>query len=93
MALSTAENWNLESVIEELEPPAMGRLAEVRAPALVVVGDLDMPSSLEIAEAIDENVKGAEVVVMSGVAHMVNMERPEEFNEVVLEFLAKTLPD
>jgi pimeloyl-ACP methyl ester carboxylesterase len=93
MALSTAENWNLESVIEELEPPAMGRLAEVRAPARVVVGDLDMPSSLEIAEAIDENVKGAEVVVMSGVAHMVNMERPEEFNEVVLEFLAKTLPD
>jgi pimeloyl-ACP methyl ester carboxylesterase len=29
---------------------------------------------------------------MSGAAHMVNMEKPEEFNGIVLEFLAKTLP-
>jgi pimeloyl-ACP methyl ester carboxylesterase len=92
MAMGTAENWNRESVVKELDPPAMGRLAEISAPVLVVVGDLDMPGILEIADAIDENVSGTEVVVMSGAAHMVNMEKPEEFNGIVLEFLAKTLP-
>ena len=89
--MSTAEHWNVESVLKELEPPAMGRLAEISAPALVVVGDFDMPGILEIADAIEENVDGAEVVVMSGVAHMVNMEKPQEFNRIVLGFLAKTL--
>lgn len=92
MAMGTLENWNLESVVKELEPPAMRRLAEISAPALVVVGNLDMPGILEIADAIDENVDGSDVVVMSGVAHMVNMEKPEEFNRIVLEYLAKTLP-
>ena len=70
----------------------MGRLDEIRAPALVVVGDFDMLGILEIAQAIDDNVRGAEIVVMSNVAHMVNLEKPEEFNRIVLEFLAKTLP-
>jgi pimeloyl-ACP methyl ester carboxylesterase len=84
MAMSTAENWNIESVVKELEPPAMGRLAEISAPALVVLGDLDMPGILAIGDAIEENVEGAEVVVISGVAHMVNMEEPEEFNRIVL---------
>jgi len=91
MAMNTVENWNLECVSNDLEPPAMGRLAEIRAPALVVVGDLDMPGILEIADAIDANVDGAEVVVMSGVAHMVNMEKPQEFNGIVLGYLARTL--
>ena len=51
-----------------------------------------MPGILEIANAIDEYVEGAEIAVISSVAHMVNMEKPEVFNEIVLEFLAKTLP-
>ena len=59
---------------------------------IIVVGDLDMPGILEIAQAIDDNDRGAEVVVMSNVAHMVNLEKPEEFNRIVLESLAKTLP-
>ena len=30
---------------------------------------------------------GARTVVISGAGHMVNMEKPEEFNRAVLEFL------
>lgn len=51
-----------------------------------------MPGILEIGDAIEENLEGAEVVVMSGVAYMVDMEEPEGFNEIVLGFLAKTFP-
>ena len=93
MALGTAENWNLECISRDLEPHAIGRLAEIVAPTLAVVGELDMPGILEIADAVGENVEGAEVVVIPGVAHMVNMEKPAEFNQIVLEFLVPALAD
>lgn len=32
-------------------------------------------------------IAGARKVVIPGVAHMVNMEEPEVFNRIVLEFL------
>lgn len=87
MCTETLRNWNRESQEVRLEPPAIGRLAEIRIPTLAVVGDLDMPDILEIVRLIEENVKGAHKAVIKGVAHMVNMERPIEFNRVVLDFL------
>jgi len=37
-----------------------------------------------------EGIRDAEKVVVPDVAHMVNMERPEEFNRIVLNFLRDT---
>jgi pimeloyl-ACP methyl ester carboxylesterase len=92
MARSTVENWNVECRAKDLEPPAVGRLGEIRASTLVVVGDLDMPGILEIADAVARNVGAAEVAVIEDAAHMVSMEKPEEFNRIVLDYLARTLP-
>ena len=89
MALNTFKDWESLSVMTELEPPAIGRLDEIKAPTLAVVGDLDMPGILEIVDRIIAKVAGAKKVVIPGVAHMVNMEKPAEFNEAVLEFLEK----
>lgn len=66
---------------------AAGRLGEVRVPTLVVVGDLDTPRTLEAAGALARGVPGARLEVIRGAAHLPNMERPGEFNRVVLEFL------
>lgn len=71
-----------------LDPPAIGRLEDVRAPALVVVGDADMPDILERAEILASRLPDARKVVLPGVAHMVNLERPTEFLALVDEFLA-----
>jgi pimeloyl-ACP methyl ester carboxylesterase len=57
-------------------------------PTLAVVGDLDMPDILEIVGLIEKDVKGARKEVIKGVAHMVSMEKPKEFNRIVLGFLA-----
>jgi pimeloyl-ACP methyl ester carboxylesterase len=91
MAIHTVENWNLECVAKDLDPPAIDRLGEIRATTLSVVGDLDMPGILEIARAVEGNVAGARTVIIPGAAHMVNMEKAEEFNAAVLEFLEKVL--
>ncbi|MFC2163849.1 alpha/beta fold hydrolase [Acidobacteriota bacterium] len=89
MALYTFEDWESQSIMTELEPPAIGRLDEIQAPTLAVVGDLDMPGILEIVDLVMTKVPGAKKVIVPAVAHMVNMEKPKVFNDAVLAFLDK----
>jgi pimeloyl-ACP methyl ester carboxylesterase len=70
-----------------LDPPAIHRLAEVKAPTLIVVGDLDTPETLEIADTLERGIAGAKKAVIAGTAHHPHMEKPEDFNLVVIEFL------
>ena len=78
-----------EAELEEPDPAAAARLGEVAAPALVVVGEHDRPDIHAMADALAAGIPGAERVLLGGTAHLPNMERPEEFNRVVLDFLAK----
>lgn len=73
----------------DLDPPAIGRLSEVKAPTLVMVGDYDLQPQVEKSHLLASEIAGAQLVVFEGVAHMVNMEKPEEFNQQVLAFLSK----
>jgi 3-oxoadipate enol-lactonase len=70
-----------------LEPPAIKRLAEVTVPTLIVVGDEDMPQVIEASGILEQGIAGAQTIVMAGTAHHPHMEKPEEFNHVVLDFL------
>ena len=72
---------------QELQPPAITRLAEVRVPTLVIVGDLDLPDKLALTEQLATSIPGARQEIIAGAAHMVTMEQPEEFNRIVLDFL------
>lgn len=70
-----------------LNPPARGRLSEIHVPTLVVLGDADLPGVLVDGDIIAGGIPGARKAIMHGVAHAPNMERPEEFNRIVLDFL------
>jgi 2-hydroxy-6-oxonona-2,4-dienedioate hydrolase len=70
-----------------LEQPAVNKLPEIRVPTLVVVGDLDRPETVASADLLEERLPNARKVVMPGTAHLPNMERPEDFNRIVLGFL------
>jgi pimeloyl-ACP methyl ester carboxylesterase len=43
----------------------------------------------EITGLVLKGVPGSRKVVIKGAGHMVNLEKPEEFNEVVGEFLSR----
>jgi pimeloyl-ACP methyl ester carboxylesterase len=62
-------------------------LKDFKLPALVVVGEYDVPDFQEIADEIVKRLPGARKVVLQGVGHMSNMEDPANFNRVLLEFL------
>ena len=73
--------------MQELEPPAIARLGEVAVPTCLIIGDKDVREMMSIIDTLEQGIPGARKVVMHGVAHALNMERPEEFNRIVLEFL------
>ena len=79
----------VESVMEgrTLRTPAIERLTELQLPILVVVGELDMPGIHEIAGLLIEANPNAELVTIPNVAHMVNLEASEEFNQLLLDYL------
>lgn len=70
-----------------LDPPAERRLHEIAVPTVVVIGALDVPFVLRVAERIEREAPGARRVVVPGVAHMVSMEAPGEFTGLLREFL------
>ena len=66
---------------------ARGRLGEVRAPTLVVVGDHDPLIPLAAAEATAAALPAAELAVIPGAGHLAFLERAEEVNRVIRDFL------
>ena len=66
--------------------------SQVKVPTLILVGagDQIMPprASMQLAGAIP----GAELVILDGAGHLVNLEKPEQFNSTVLDFLDRHFP-
>jgi pimeloyl-ACP methyl ester carboxylesterase len=63
------------------------RLSEVSAETLIVVGELDLPDFLAIAERVDERVPASRRVVVPGAGHVPNLEDPARFDELLGAFL------
>ena len=78
-----------EAEVIPLQPRAAGRIADLRVPTLVIVGDMDTPETVAACRHIAVTIPGARLVVLSGVAHLPPMERPGEFASLVREFLPK----
>jgi pimeloyl-ACP methyl ester carboxylesterase len=72
---------------EPLEPPALDRLNQLTTPTLVIAGDLDDASVKTISDLLATRIAAARKAIISGAAHLPNMEKPEEFNQMVLGFL------
>lgn len=89
--------WGMENYTAEAgngrprpaEPRAVGRLADVTQPTLVMWGDLDEKTTQKGSEAMAAGIPGARSHTFAGVAHMVDLERPAEFERLVLDFLAE----
>jgi pimeloyl-ACP methyl ester carboxylesterase len=72
---------------QEIEPPALGRLGEIKSPTLVVVGDADVPPVHETADLLVSKIHRARKAVIHDAAHLPNLEHPDKFNHLVLDFL------
>jgi pimeloyl-ACP methyl ester carboxylesterase len=62
-------------------------LPRIDVPTLLLYGDLDTRSPLNIAEELHAGIPGSRLIVLPGVGHLANAERPDEFNAAVRDFL------
>ncbi|MGC5050225.1 alpha/beta fold hydrolase [Micromonospora sp. DT48] len=81
MALSAVD-------VAELNPPAIGRLAELTMPVLVAAGAADIPDIRQLADRIAaEAPHASRLPDIPDAAHLFPLERPSEINAALLSFL------
>ena len=68
---------------------SLDRLGGIRAPTLVTVGSFDVALPPMYSREVAEAIPGAELAIVDGGGHLHNIEQPEEFNRVTLDFLRR----
>jgi 3-oxoadipate enol-lactonase len=66
--------------------PVLGALADVSVPTLVVSGEEDRTLPSIHSQRIAENLPGSRHVQVSGAAHLVALEKPDEANALIFDF-------
>ena len=68
------------------------RLPEVKVPTLIVWGEKDSIIPVRDADEFERLIEDSRKVVMKDTGHIPMAERPQAFNDVLVEFLAETGP-
>jgi 3-oxoadipate enol-lactonase len=79
------ERWTIQP--QPPSPPSIERLAEIKAPTLVVIGDCDAPDLHRIANLLVSEIAGSRLVTIRNAAHLPNLEHPDQFNRIVMDFI------
>lgn len=65
------------------------RLSEIKSPTCIIVGSEDRLKGPEYARILKDRIPHVEYHELEGAGHATCWERPQEFNSIVLSFLAK----
>jgi len=65
------------------------KLETITAATLIVSGDSDAVVPLQNSRNLASKISGAELAIIEGGSHLFFIERPKEFNGIVIEFLRR----
>ncbi len=77
-ALIAFKNWN-----------GVDTLKNIKNETLIVWGDKDKSYNLDQVQTLNKNIPNSSLFIFEGCAHNVHLERPEEFNRTILNYLNK----
>ncbi len=90
IAIENSRAWLMNIFFPRMPfPLAIQRLSDIRAPVLIVRGDRDVASIVKVSEILEKGIAGSKAIVIPGAGHMVNVEKPKEFDGAVLQFLGE----
>jgi pimeloyl-ACP methyl ester carboxylesterase len=69
------------------ERPAVNFLSEINVPALVLVGEYDIPDVQQQAGVIGFGIPNAKREIIPDSGHLIPIEQPAVFNAIVMKFL------
>lgn len=67
---------------------AMQRVAEIKAPTLIIVGEFDRLTPPKFARFLNEKIMGSRLLEVPGAGHIAMAERPDIVNPAIQAFLA-----
>jgi 3-oxoadipate enol-lactonase len=76
------------SVAQDRDAP----LEKLAVPTLIVTGDEDRVYPLELTQRMARRIPQAKLEVLEACGHLSNLEQPERFNQVLLDFLRDREP-
>jgi len=76
--LVAMKNWN-----------GVENLKNVKNETLIIWGDQDKAYNFNQVETLNDNIPNSNLKIIKGCSHNVHLEKPDEFNTVVEEFLKK----
>jgi pimeloyl-ACP methyl ester carboxylesterase len=66
------------------------RLSEINVPTLIVAGAEDTIRAPEDADFLNKRIPDSKLEIIKEAAHLMNMDQPEQFNDILLRFLELT---
>ncbi len=69
-------------------PPSVERLSDIKASTLIIVGDQDVQDIMKAADLLENKIAVAIKIIIRGAGHHINIEKPRQFNDIVLDFLS-----
>ena len=75
------------SLLVQIDPPLINQLSSVRAPTLLLAGELDHPEVHRRQEFIQEQIEGSQIQVVPDSGHNPQLENPQVYTEIVMKFL------
>lgn len=64
-------------------------LRTLRLPTLILVGDEDPGTPVDVARDLHERIIDSEFVILTPASHLSNIEQPEQFNRALVTFLER----
>ncbi|MPY69846.1 MAG: alpha/beta fold hydrolase [Alphaproteobacteria bacterium] len=90
-AVAASETLHVDSYIKTVRASAdynrVETLGSIAVPTLLVFGEDDPLTPPDIGRYMQERIAGSRLVLIEGAGHMTNLEKPDAFNEAVLDFL------
>jgi pimeloyl-ACP methyl ester carboxylesterase len=74
---------------EQVFPMAIKELKKIKMPTLVVTAEFDLELCKEVASILTKEIEGARLISIKGAGHIMNMDKPEIFNNEISAFLLR----
>ena len=65
-------------------------IEKIAVPTLVMAGEEDTVYPPELAREMARRIPGAELCMFERTGHLANLEQPDKFNQVVLDFITRS---
>ncbi|MBP6512021.1 MAG: alpha/beta fold hydrolase [Bacteroidia bacterium] len=63
-------------------------ISQIEVPTLIICGEQDIVTPVEQAEFLHDTIPNSQLKIIENAGHMSNLEKPDEFNMHIVEFLS-----